>query len=75
MDNTGKDLVEQLRKMNEQSLKKLMKDSRQKRNRAKLKQHFKENQAQSLEELKKKYTLTPDSINSSLNKILDKLSK
>jgi hypothetical protein len=75
MDNTGKDLVEQLRKMNEQSLKKLLRDSRQRRNKAKLKQYFKESQAQSLEELKKKYTLTPDSTNSSLNNILGKLFK
>ncbi|MCP3762676.1 hypothetical protein NLX67_09770 [Domibacillus sp. A3M-37] len=73
MDNTGKELVEQLRKMNEQSMKELLRDSRQKRSKAKFKQNLKENQARALEELKKQYTPTADSTNSSLNKILGKL--
>ncbi|WP_050183411.1 hypothetical protein [Domibacillus robiginosus] len=73
MDNTGKDLVEQLRKMNEKSLQKLVKDSRQKRSNAKLKEDFKKNQAKALEELKKQHTPAPDSTNTSLKDMLDKL--
>ena len=75
MDNTGKELVEQLRKMNEQSMKGLLRDSRQKRSKAKLNQNLKENQAKALEELKNQYAPTENSTNSSLNQLLGKLLK
>lgn len=73
MDHTGKDLVEQLRKMNEKSLEKLLREFRQKRNNAKLKEDFKKNQAKALEELKKQSTSSANSLSPSLNKILGKL--
>ncbi|WNS78107.1 hypothetical protein RRU94_06470 [Domibacillus sp. DTU_2020_1001157_1_SI_ALB_TIR_016] len=73
MDTKGKDLVEQLRKMNEKSLQNLVKDSRQKRNNKKLKEDFKKSQAKALEELKKKNAPATDSKNTSLQDMLDKL--
>ncbi|MEM1504089.1 hypothetical protein RG959_11795 [Domibacillus sp. 8LH] len=73
MDTKGKDLVEQLRKMNEKSLQNLVKDSRQKRNNKKLKEDFKKSQAKALEELKKQNTPATDSKNTSLKDMLDKL--
>lgn len=73
MDHTGKDLVEQVRKMNEKSLEKLLRDFRRKRNNAKLKENFKKNQAKALEELKKQSTSSENSLSPSLNKILGKL--
>ncbi|ESU33586.1 hypothetical protein G3A_05130 [Bacillus sp. 17376] len=74
MDNqSSKDMVEQMRKMNEQLMDNLMRQREQKRNYKKLQDNLNNSQGKMRDELKKQFSSENLQPNSSLSDMLDKL--
>jgi hypothetical protein len=74
MENQNtKDMVEQMRKMNEQLMDNLMRQREQKRNYKKLQDNLNNSQGKMRDELKKQFSPENLQPNSSLSDMLDKL--